>query len=606
MLLADAAISVQQFDSRLRELQRERIRVQEKNELLELHLHQLHQEMNVLNRFEAQEDRLAERVYAKLMQIRGIQDQIQDCEQRIEEHKTEKEQLDTACQEMQRQFKQLVQDNKFADFLRRIFKKKYRPPRDRDDDESSESESSSSSSEEEDEGSLDSRDIGPIRLDPNVCPEGCDKAIYDKTYELRNNRHQYEHEMLEKDRLIDLLRKDIDAHNKVKRTLSTQLDKRKNDLKEFMMEKQSCMNEVDQVVVLRYDQIRASAIRDCTEAQGLSNTVVFPERLLMKLRQRVVELQDEIKQQKQRQKINRTHLFRMNIDLKAMEAQAQELRAKMRDVLTRKLGKPRHVDRTLDDLLRQMTRRHKFSATLGSLTQIMQQLRQWHERHGELEKKYLKLLNQYSERLRLAAALQADVLPQKRSKEPTVMAGGYEPEEYKRDVVRLRIIRSQQLQQIEALSGEINSLRLKPLSQVSQPAELPPAESERSQIHLSVLPRVTPLQRKKYFPITPLGSQTQLIHDVNITKLLYDCLDAMRVTRDDADQLLKDLTDELPDVLSGMKSRYEVIDSLVRKWLLKYGGDPSHYKKQTRAFDSLATLADRLIKQHVSLSYGPF
>ncbi|CAG4986750.1 unnamed protein product [Parnassius apollo] len=234
MLLVDAAISVQQFDSRLRELQRERIRVQEKNELLELHLYQLHQEMNVLNRFEAQEDRLAERVYAKLMQIRGIQDQIQDCEHRIEEHITEKEELDEACQEMQHQFKQLVQDNKFADFLRRIFKKKYKPPRERDDNESSESESSTSSSEEEDEGSLDSRDIGPIRLDPNVCPEGCDKVIYDKTYELRSNRHQYEQEMLEKDRLIDLLRKDIDAHNKVKRTMSTKLDKRKNELKEFM------------------------------------------------------------------------------------------------------------------------------------------------------------------------------------------------------------------------------------------------------------------------------------------------------------------------------------------------------------------------------------
>ncbi|CAG4986746.1 unnamed protein product [Parnassius apollo] len=366
------------------------------------------------------------------------------------------------------------------------------------------------------------------------------------------------------------------------------------------------MNEVDQVVVLRYDQIRASAIRDCTGPQGLSNTVVFPERILMKLRQRVIELQDEIKQQKQRQKINRTHLFRMNIDLKAMEAQAQELRAKMRDVLTRKLGKPRHVDRTLDDLLRQMTRRHKFSATLGSLQQIMQQLRQWHERHGELEKKYLRLLNQYSDRLRLAAALQADVLPQKRSKDPTVMAGGYEPEQYKRDVVRLRIIRSQQLQQIEALSEEINSLRLKPLSQASQPPpfELPSVESERSQIYLSMLPRTTLLQPKKYFPITPLASQTQLISDVNITKLLYDCLDAMRVTRDDADQLLKDLTDELPDVLSGMKSRFEVIDSLVRKWLLRYGGDPSHYKKQTRAFDALATLADRLIKQHVEAMEG--
>ncbi|KAI5642687.1 hypothetical protein NE865_05213 [Phthorimaea operculella] len=68
VLLSDAAEAVQKFDARLRYLQRERIRVQEKSQLLELHLYQLHQEMNVLNRFEAHEDRLAERVYEKLMQ----------------------------------------------------------------------------------------------------------------------------------------------------------------------------------------------------------------------------------------------------------------------------------------------------------------------------------------------------------------------------------------------------------------------------------------------------------------------------------------------------------------------------------------------------------
>ncbi|XP_052756190.1 cilia- and flagella-associated protein 44 [Galleria mellonella] len=604
MLLADAEIAVQQFDSRLRQLQRERIRVQEHNQLLELHLYQLHREMNVLNRFEAHEDKLAERVYVKLMQVRGVQDQIMDCEHRIEEHFANKETLDLECQELQRQFKRLIQDNKFADFLRRIFKKKYKPPRDRDEDESSESESSSSSSEEEDEGSLDSRDIGPIRLDPNICPEGCDKDVYDKTYELRNIRHKHEQEMLEQDQLVELLKRDIEAHNKVKRKLSVQLDKRKNELKEFMMEKQSCLNDVDQVIVLRYDQIRASALRGCTGPQGLSNTVVFPEQMLARLRKRVLELQDEIKQQKQRQKVNRTHLFRMNVDLREMEAQAQQLRAQMRDVLTRKLGRPRRVDRTLDDLLRQMARRHKFSATLGALPQILDQLQQWRKRHSELEKKYLQVLNHYSERLRLAAALQADVLPQKPQKNPSVMVGGYNPEQYQRDVVRLRIIRSQQMQQIKALRDEIQDLRLKPLSQTTPPPVSAQPESERSEIYLSMIPHVSRQPKRKYFPITPLGSQVKMVYDINVMKLLYDCLDAMRVTRDDADQLLHELTSELPDVLAGTKSRFEVVDMLVRKWLLKYGGDPSQYKKQTRAFDALATLADRLIRQHVEAMEG--
>lgn len=50
---------------------------------------------------------------------------------------------------------------------------------------------------------------------------------------------------------------------------------------------------------------------------------------------------------------------------------------------------------------------------------------------------------------------------------------------------------------------------------------------------------------------TPLGSQIRMVYDINIMKLLYDCLDAMRVSRDDADELLRELTAQLPDVLSG-------------------------------------------------------
>ncbi|XP_052739568.1 cilia- and flagella-associated protein 44 [Bicyclus anynana] len=603
MLLVDAAVLVQKFDSQLEHLQRERIRVQENNQLLELHLYQLHREMSVLNRFEAHEDRLAERVYAKLMQVRGVNDQIMDCQHRIEEHKAEKESLDSACQDLQRQFKKLVQDNKFADFLRRIFKKKYRPPRDHDDDESSESESSSSSSEE-DEASLDSRDIGPIRLDPNICPEGCDVDIYNKTYDLRNTRHKHEQDMIEQDRLVELLKRDIEAHNKVKRKFSVQLEKRKQELREFMMEKQSCMNDVDQVVILRYEQIRAAALRGCTGPGGLSKTVVFPEKMLSKLRNRVLELQDEIKQQKQRQKTNRTHLFRMNVDIRAMEDRAAELSAQMRDVLTRKLGKPRRVDRTLDELLRQLAKRHKFKATFASVPQLLSQVTTWRERYSKLEQKYLTVINRYSDRLRLAAALQADIYPQKSPKDPSIMAGGYEPKQYQRDVVRLRIIRSQQQQQIKALEEEIQSLRHKPFAHIASPPAWSPPESDRSQIYLHMVRTSPRARRHKYFPITPLGSHVKLVYEVNLMKLLYDCLDMMRVSRDEADVLLQDLTNELPKILSGEKTRFEVIDELVRKWLLKYGGDPRLYKKQTRAFDALATLADRLIQQHVQEMEG--
>lgn len=51
---------------------------------------------------------------------------------------------------------------------------------------------------------------------------------------------------------------------------------------------------------------------------------------------------------------------------------------------------------------------------------------------------------------------------------------------------------------------------------------------------------------------TPLGSRAKLVYEVNLMKLLYDCLDMMRVSRDDAEDLLRELTTELRKVLSGL------------------------------------------------------
>lgn len=55
------------------------------------------------------------------------------------------------------------------------------------DEESSES-SEESSEEDLDAASLSSGDIGLIKLDESVCPEGCDVNLYNLAFELRAQR----------------------------------------------------------------------------------------------------------------------------------------------------------------------------------------------------------------------------------------------------------------------------------------------------------------------------------------------------------------------------------------------------------------------------------
>nr|CAD7450957.1 unnamed protein product [Timema bartmani] len=87
-------------------------------------------------------------------------------------------------------FQDSVGDNKFSDFLWRLYKKKHRPVKTPDSEDSEEELTSSDSVSEIDDrsGSHEWRDSISGRLDESVCPEGCDQQLYERTLQLRGNR----------------------------------------------------------------------------------------------------------------------------------------------------------------------------------------------------------------------------------------------------------------------------------------------------------------------------------------------------------------------------------------------------------------------------------
>lgn len=97
------------------------------------------------------------------------------------------------------------------------------------DESSSSSSSSSDESEyEDDSGSIDSKDFGFIKQDLNICPKGCEPALFNFTVELRSKRytqtgltsgkyyrktgfrHEIEQNEREELRMLDLTKKEID------------------------------------------------------------------------------------------------------------------------------------------------------------------------------------------------------------------------------------------------------------------------------------------------------------------------------------------------------------------------------------------------------------
>lgn len=100
-------------------------------------------------------------------------------------------------------------------------------------DESSASSDTSSTEEEDDTKSIDSLDVQPMRLDENYCPPGCDRDLYDKTFELRAERHVLEQKVYEEHKAIDAAKKQIEELNVKMRAIEAQLTANRDTLMEF-------------------------------------------------------------------------------------------------------------------------------------------------------------------------------------------------------------------------------------------------------------------------------------------------------------------------------------------------------------------------------------
>lgn len=101
------------------------------------------------------------------------------------------------------------------------------------DSDSSSSSSSSSSDDEDDAASIDSNEIGPIRLDESVCPNGCDSSLYELTFTLRSKRHQMEESVRNEQKSIENSRKEIDFLTTQIRVVEQELNVNKEKLASF-------------------------------------------------------------------------------------------------------------------------------------------------------------------------------------------------------------------------------------------------------------------------------------------------------------------------------------------------------------------------------------
>ena len=81
------------------------------------------------------------------------------------------------------------------------------------------------------------------------------QELYDATIIMREKKLDLEEAIQEEKKMIDTLKKEVDALVKKNKVINHGVKGARNDLEAFQLEKQKKMNELDMIVTLNLDQV---------------------------------------------------------------------------------------------------------------------------------------------------------------------------------------------------------------------------------------------------------------------------------------------------------------------------------------------------------------
>uniref|UniRef100_W5M594 Cilia and flagella associated protein 44 n=1 Tax=Lepisosteus oculatus TaxID=7918 RepID=W5M594_LEPOC len=329
------------FDAELFLLRHQKLQLDIQMKLVDLQHVTLFQELLLLKEFEKRENILQERVNTRIGEELELQCKYEECQQQLEAKKRDISKLQEKERAIAATFQaSLGENNKFADFLTKVFKKKIKrvKKKERQGDEEEEVESEEESDEESDWGS-DEEDSGSETgpLDDSVCPPNCNPELFDSTIELREKRLDIEEALMEEKKIAESLKKECDSLVKKEKIVSASLKTAEGELELFQREKQQKLNELDVVVPLRLHQIEY--VNNGTVPSRLSQALIFNMAALVGLQQRIRELQLEKSQQRELYRQARQEHVQLIHDKRDMAAKIQVLEEKCQQLMMMKFGK---------------------------------------------------------------------------------------------------------------------------------------------------------------------------------------------------------------------------------------------------------------------------
>ncbi|XP_053313360.1 cilia- and flagella-associated protein 44 [Spea bombifrons] len=332
---------VSNFDAELRILRHEKLKLDVEMKMADLRHVTLFEELLLLKEFEKREDILQERVSDRVSEKEDMKAKSEEYLQQLEAKKREITNLQEQETALHSTFQSsLGENNKFAGFLTKVFKKKIKRtkkkeiPGAEEEEEESEDDSDEESTWESDEDESGSEEGV---FDDSICPDNCDPALFEKTLRLRERRLDIEDSLTEEKKVADNLKKEYDALAKKVKVVDVSLSIAEKELDAFQREKQQKLNELHVVVPLKLHQVDHTVNGEIPG--DLSQALVFSHHSLDGLQRRIEELQREKLEQRELYRQAREQHKQLIRDRKEMESQIRKLQEKCRQQMMMKFGR---------------------------------------------------------------------------------------------------------------------------------------------------------------------------------------------------------------------------------------------------------------------------
>ncbi|XP_060756825.1 cilia- and flagella-associated protein 44 [Neoarius graeffei] len=482
------------FDAKVRLLRYEKSELDVQMKLADLRRVTLFQELLMLKEFEKREITLQERRNSCLQEERELRSKVEECKHQLEVKNRDIAKLRESEKMLASTFKASVEENTFADFLTKVFKKKIKRVKKKEklesDDEEEESEEDSDEDSDWDSGEDDEGLDGAARFDYNVCPPNCNPELFENTLRLREHRLDLEEQLHAEKIIADSLKKDYDSLTKKVKIVQSNLKAVDGDLELLNQEKQQKVNELDAVVPLRLHQIEY--MNNGVMPSDLSEALVINATSVSQLHKRIQELEQEKIAQKQLYRQARKQHVQLRADLRDMEAKSQELKAHCEQLMLKRFGKMVDLEALQTLSGSRKLEEMKYEKQVQE-AQHRQELRMWEEKVIAARQKLTNVTRENTERLRKLNSLliEKKLVEDKLNARQKIVSHQFQVSQqtYEKDIQSLQLHVQNQAEKIKWLKQEISTLSRK------GGHVLPPSEPNLPSIH-----RNSSLQHRRALP----------------------------------------------------------------------------------------------------------